>query len=75
MPSEVERRVVDHLLHDEEGSGLADARQRDQLVAMDAVEILHVADADLEEVVEIASHQMAIEYEFQLRDRPLEGGK
>ena len=42
---------------------------------MDAVEILHVADADLEEVVEIAGHQVAIQHEFQLRDRPLEGGK
>src|SRR6185295_11723640 len=56
--SEIERRVVDHFLHDEEGPGLADARQRDQLFAMDAVEILHVADPDLEEIVEIAGHQV-----------------
>src|SRR5438067_7595739 len=74
-PSEIERRVVDHFLHDKESPGLADARQRDQLFAMDAVEILHVADANLEEIVEIAGHQMAIQHEFQLRDCSLEGGK
>ena len=40
-----------------------------------SVEILHVADADLEEVIEIAGHQMAVEHEFQFGDRLFEGGK
>ena len=37
--SEIQRRVVDDFLHDEEGPGLAHAGQCDQLLAMDAVEI------------------------------------
>jgi len=73
--SEIERGIIDDLLHDEEGPGLADARQGDQLLAMDAVEILYVADPDLEEIVEIARHQVAIQHEFELRDRPLERGE
>ena len=32
-------------------------------------------DADLEEIVEIAGHQMTVEHEFQFRDRGFEGGK
>ena len=59
--SEIERRVVDDFLHDEKGARLADARQRDQLLAVQPVEIGDVADADLEEIVEIAGDQMAIE--------------
>src|SRR5690349_16465997 len=74
-PSEIDRRVVDHFLNDEEGPGLADARQRDQLLAMDPVEILHVSDPDLEEIVEIAGHQVAIQHEFQFCGCPLEGGE
>src|ERR1700760_2613634 len=44
--SKLQRGVVDDFLHHEEGAGLAHAGQADQLLAMDAVEVLHVADAD-----------------------------
>ena len=40
---------------------------------MDALEVVHVAGADLQEIVEIAGHQMAVEHAFQFRDRLLEG--
>src|SRR6266702_4539070 len=73
--SKLQRRVVDDFLHHEEGAGLAHAGQRDELLAVDAVEMLHVADADLEEVVEVAGDEVAVEHEFQLGDRLLEDGK
>ena len=55
--------------------GSADVAKADELLAMDAVEILHVADADLQEVIEVARDQMAVEHEFQFRGDLLEGRK
>src|SRR5690348_14955647 len=46
--SEIQRRIIDDLLHDEEGADLGHARQRNELVAMQLVEVVNVADADLE---------------------------
>jgi hypothetical protein len=34
--------------------------------------IRHVTDADFQEVVEVAGHQMAVEHEFKFRHRPFE---
>ena len=42
---------------------------------MDSVEIRHVADPDFQEVVEVSSHQMAVENEFEFCHRPFEVGK
>src|ERR1700751_4952794 len=74
-PSKLQRRVVDDFLHHEEGAGLANARQRDQLFAMDVVEILHVADPDFQEVVEVTGDEVAVEHEFQLCRRLLKQRK
>src|SRR5438270_6206351 len=74
-PSKFQRRVVDDFLHHEEGPGLAHARQRDQLLAVDTVEILHVADSDLEEIVEVAGDEVTVEHELQPGDRLLEDRK
>src|SRR5262245_6507931 len=51
--SKLQRRVINHLLHHEEGAGLPHAGQRDQLVAVDALEVVDVAGADLEEIIEV----------------------
>src|SRR5436309_10494645 len=52
-PSKIQRRVVDDLFHNEERAGLAHAGQRDQLLAMQSVEVGDIAHADLEEEVEV----------------------
>src|SRR5258708_7704973 len=66
--SKLQRGVVDDLLHHEECSGLPNARQRDQLVTVNPVEIRHIGDPDFQEIVEVAGDQVAIEDEFQFRD-------
>src|ERR1700733_8802567 len=73
--SKIHRRVVDYFLHHEKSSRLPHARQRDQFLAMDAVEIRHVADPDLQKIVEVARHQMAVEHEFEFGDRLFKVGK
>lgn len=70
--SKLKGSVVDDLLHDEERSGLPNARQCDQLIAMNPVEVRHVFDPDFQEIIEVASDQVTIEYELQLRDGFLE---
>lgn len=65
---EFQQSIVDDFLHDEEGAGLAHAGQGDQLRAVNAVEIRHVADADLQEIIEIAGDEIAVENEAQLGD-------
>jgi hypothetical protein len=70
--SEVERRVVDHLLHDKEGPRLAHPRQRDELLAVQAVEVGDVAHPDFQKVVEVTGDEMAIEHEGQFRNRSFE---
>ena len=45
------------------------------VTCMDALEIVDVAGADFQEIIEIAGYQMAIEHAFQLRGRLFEGGK
>ena len=74
LRSEVQGRVVDDL-HDEEGAGLAHAGEHDQALAVQAVEVGDVAHADLEEIVEVAGDQVAVEHEGQGADRRLEGGE
>jgi len=69
---EIQRGVVDDLLHDEEGAGLADAREGNQLIAVQLVEVADVADPDLQKEVEIPGDQMAIEHEPQFPDREFE---
>src|SRR6202023_1091135 len=71
--SEIQRSVVDDLLHGEEGAGLANAGQRDELVAVDAVEVRHVPDPDFEKVVEVARDEVTIQDEPELDDGLLEG--
>ena len=66
--SEVQGRVIDDLLHDKERSGLADAGQSDQLVTVNAIEICHIPHPNLQKVVEVPGHEMAVEDEIQFRD-------
>src|SRR5579871_332377 len=73
IPLKIQRRVVDHFLHDEEGAGLPDARQRQQLLAVQSPEIGDVLDADLEKEIEVAGHQMTIEHERQFAGCGLKG--
>src|ERR1700733_8056658 len=72
---EVERCVFYHFLHDKERAGLPNARQRNQLLAVQPIEIGNVLYADLEKKIEVASHQMAVEHERQFPDRRFKGGK
>ncbi len=72
---EIERCAVHHLFHHEEGAGLADAGQRDQLAAVQPVEISHVAHPYLEEIIEIAGDQMAVEDERQFADGGFKRGE
>lgn len=68
----LQQGVVDHFPDDEEGAGLARAGEGEQLVAVQAVEVGHVAHANLQHVVEVASDQMAVEHEGELARRLLE---
>lgn len=54
LRSEGQASVLLDLFHNEEGSRLPDARERDQLLSMQLVEILHITDADFQEVVEVS---------------------
>jgi hypothetical protein len=74
-PSERQPPVVLDLLHDEEGPGLAHAGKGDQLLAVQLVEIGHVANADLQQIVEVAGHEVAVEHFLQGEDRLLERRK
>jgi hypothetical protein len=62
LSSDGERRAVHHLLHHEERARLPHAGQRDQLFAVQAVELGHVGHADLEEIVEITRHQATVDH-------------
>ena len=73
--SKIQRRVVDNFFHHEKRSGLPDTGQRDEFLAVQTVEIGHVTDPDLEEIVEISRNQMAIEHESQAANGGLELGK
>ena len=73
--SKVERCIVHHFLHDKESASLSDAREGNQLLAVQPIEIGHVFHPDLEEEVEVAGHQMAIEDERKFPYRGFEGGE
>src|SRR5690606_9697787 len=64
--------IVLDVLHDEEGPRLPDAGQRDEFVTMQLVEIRHISNADLEKIVEVTGHQIAVEHLLQFEHRPLE---
>ena len=70
--SERKRRVFLDFLEHEESADLAHARQRDQHLAVKRVEILHVADPDLEKVVEVTRDEVAIQEFAHGRHRVLE---
>src|SRR4030095_12550412 len=56
---EGQARVLLHFPHHKEGSRLPHAREGDQLVPVQLVEVRHVADADLQQVIEITCNQNA----------------
>jgi hypothetical protein len=55
--------------------GSGDARKSDELFAMQTVEVGDVAHPDLEEVVNVAGHQIAVENERQFTNGRLERPK
>ena len=61
--SELKRRVVNNLLHNEERACLPNTGQCDQLLSMQAIEVGDVLNPDFEKVVEISGHEVAVEYE------------
>ncbi len=73
--SEFKRSVVDHFLHDEESTYRPYAWQGNELLAMQPIEIGDVANSDLEKVVEVSGHQVAIEHKRQFGDCVLELGE
>jgi hypothetical protein len=72
--SEAERRIVDNFLHDEECSSLPDAWQSYQRLGMQSVEIDH-AYTDFEEVIELASYDMAIENHWHVSNGRFESAE
>ena len=61
---ELKRCVVDDLFHHEKGPGLAHAGERDQLLAMQSVEVGNISHSNLQKIVEVAGDQMAVEHEW-----------
>ena len=70
--SERQRRIVLDLLQHEKSPDLPDTRQGDQLLAMQHVEALHVARSDLQQVIEIPGHEVAVENLFHPANHLLE---
>ncbi len=73
--SELQRSIVNDFLHHKECSRLPHTGQRNELIAVNAVEIGHVTDPYFEEVIEITRDEVAVEDELQFRHGFFERGK
>jgi len=72
---ECQRRIIDNLFHHEKRSRLPHTGKRNQLIAMQVIEIGHVASPDFQEVIEISRHQMAIKDKGQFAARGFKRGE